>query len=38
VRIDPDNGVTVSGELEGVPIDLRIDRDGIDVRSGEGRR
>jgi penicillin-binding protein 1A len=37
VRIDPDNGVTVSGEVEGVPIDLRIDRDGIDVRSGEDR-
>jgi penicillin-binding protein 1A len=37
VRIDTDNGVTVSGEVEGVPIDLRIDRDGIDVRSGEDR-
>jgi penicillin-binding protein 1A len=37
VRFDPDRGVTVSGEVEGVPIDLSIDRDGIDVRSREER-
>lgn len=37
VRVDPDRGVTVSGEVEGVPIDLSIDRNGIDVRSREER-
>jgi penicillin-binding protein 1A len=35
VRIDPDKGVTVSGEIEGMPLDLRIDRDGVDLRPGE---
>ena len=35
VRIDPDKGVTVSGEIEGVPLDLTIDKNGIDVQSRE---
>jgi penicillin-binding protein 1A len=41
VRIDPDKGVTVSGEIEGVPLDLTIDRDGVDLQardSNKGRR
>ncbi len=35
VRIDPEKGVTVSGEIEGVPLDLTIDREGIDLRPRE---
>ncbi len=34
VRIDPDKGVIVSGQIEGVPIDLTIDRDGVDLKPG----
>ncbi len=37
VRIDPEKGVTVSGEIEGVPLDLTIDKNGVDFRSGDGR-
>ncbi len=33
VRVDPDKGVTVSGEIEGVPLDLTIDKNGVDVRA-----
>jgi penicillin-binding protein 1A len=33
IRVDPDKGVTVSGEIEGVPLDLTIDKNGIDVQS-----
>jgi penicillin-binding protein 1A len=33
VRVDPDRGVTVSGEIEGVPLDVTIDKNGVDVRS-----
>jgi penicillin-binding protein 1A len=35
VRINQDRGVTVSGEVEGVPLDVTIDRNGVDVRSRE---
>jgi penicillin-binding protein 1A len=35
VRVDPDNGVTVSGEIEGMPLDVTINKDGIDFRSRE---
>jgi hypothetical protein len=35
IRVDPDKGVTVSGEIEGVPLDVTIDRNGVDVRSRE---
>ena len=35
VRVDPDKGVTVSGQLEGVPLDVTIGRDGVDVRQRE---
>jgi penicillin-binding protein 1A len=35
VRVDPDKGVTVSGEIEGVPLDLTIDKNGVDIRSRE---
>ncbi|MGL5838255.1 MAG: penicillin-binding protein, partial [Sphingorhabdus sp.] len=38
VRIDPDKGVTVSGEIEGVPLDLTIDKNGVDLREREERR
>jgi penicillin-binding protein 1A len=31
IRVD--KGVTVSGEIEGVPLDLTIDKNGVDVRS-----
>ncbi len=33
IRVDPHKGVTVSGEIEGVPLDLTIDKNGIDVQS-----
>jgi penicillin-binding protein 1A len=35
VRVDADNGVTVSGEIEGFPLDLTINKDGVDVRPRE---
>ena len=35
VRVDPDKGVTVSGQIEGVPLDVTIGRDGVDVRPRE---
>jgi penicillin-binding protein 1A len=35
VRIDPDKGVKVSGEVEGVPLDLTIDRNGVDLQPGK---
>jgi penicillin-binding protein 1A len=34
VRIDPD-GVTVSGEVDGTPLDLTIDKNGVDIRQRE---
>lgn len=37
VRVDPDKGVTVSGQVEGVPLDLSIGRDGVDIRQREER-
>jgi penicillin-binding protein 1A len=33
VRVDPGNGVTVSGEIEGVPLDLTIGKDGVDLKA-----
>jgi penicillin-binding protein 1A len=33
IRINREDGVTVSGEIGGTPIDLSLGRDGIDVRS-----
>ncbi len=36
VRIEED-GVTVSGEIEGIPLDLTIDKNGVDVKQREGR-
>ena len=42
IRVDPDKGVTVSGEIEGIPLDLTIGKDGVDLKtrdkSGDGRR
>ena len=42
IRVDPDKGVTVSGEIEGVPLDLTFGKDGVDLKtrdkSGDGRR
>ncbi len=40
VGIDPEKGVTVSGQIEGVPLDLTIGRDGVDLQTREqqGRR
>jgi hypothetical protein len=38
VRVDPEKGVTVSGQLEGMPIDLTIGRDGVDLRQREERQ
>ncbi|MBK7161145.1 MAG: PBP1A family penicillin-binding protein [Sphingomonadales bacterium] len=35
VRVDPDKGVTVSGQIEGVPLDVTIGRDGVNVQSRE---
>jgi penicillin-binding protein 1A len=35
VRVDPDRGVTVSGEVEGVPLDVTIGKDGVDFRTRE---
>ncbi len=33
VRIDPNNGVTVSTEVGGIPLDVTWGRDGVDVKS-----
>ncbi len=33
MRVDPDKGVTVSGEVGGVPLDLTIDKNGVDVQA-----
>ncbi len=33
VRVDPGKGVTVSGQIEGVPLDVTIGRDGVNVQS-----
>jgi penicillin-binding protein 1A len=38
VRVDPNNGVTISGEIEGVPLDVTIDRNGVDVRQRDDPR
>jgi penicillin-binding protein 1A len=42
IRVDPDKGVTVSGEIEGVPLDLTIDKNGVDLKTrdkqSDGRR
>jgi penicillin-binding protein 1A len=35
VRVDPGKGVTVSGEIEGVPLDVTIDKNGVDIRQRE---
>ena len=35
VRVDPDKGVTVSGQIEGVPLDVTIGRDGVNVQPRE---
>ncbi|MBL0021059.1 transglycosylase domain-containing protein [Sphingorhabdus sp.] len=37
IRIDRDTGVTVSGEIEGVPMDVTLGRDGVDVRTRENK-
>ena len=42
IRVDPDTGVTVSGEIEGIPLDLTIGKDGVNLttrdKSGDARR
>ena len=42
IRVDPDTGVTVSGEIGDIPLDLTIDKNGVDLKtrdkSGDGRR
>jgi penicillin-binding protein 1A len=35
IRVDPDQGVTVSGEIGDVPLDLTIGKNGLDVKAGE---
>ena len=35
VRVDPGKGVTVSGQIEGVPLDVTIGRDGVNVQPRE---
>ncbi len=31
IRLDPEDGVTIQTDIEGVPLDIRLGRDGIDV-------
>ena len=42
IRIDPDTGVTVSGKIGDVPLDLTFGKDGVDLttreKSGDARR
>ena len=33
IRVDPDKGVTVSGEIGDVPLDLTIGKDGVDLKA-----
>jgi penicillin-binding protein 1A len=33
VKVDPNEGVTVSGEIEGIPMDVTINKDGVDFQS-----
>ncbi|HMS20404.1 transglycosylase domain-containing protein [uncultured Sphingorhabdus sp.] len=35
VRVDPGKGVTVSGQIEGVPLDVTFGRDGVNVQPRE---
>lgn len=35
VRIDPDNGVTVTTDVGGVPLELKLDRDGVNVQPAD---
>jgi penicillin-binding protein 1A len=35
IRVDPDQGLTVSGEIGDVPLDLTIGKNGVDVKTGE---
>jgi penicillin-binding protein 1A len=35
IRVDPNRGVTVSGQVEGVPLDVSIGRDGVNIQSRE---
>jgi penicillin-binding protein 1A len=37
IRVDPGTGVTVSGEIEGVPLDLKIDENGVALESGPAK-
>jgi penicillin-binding protein 1A len=37
IRVDPDNGVTVSGEIEGIPLDLTIDKNGVDLKTRDNK-
>jgi penicillin-binding protein 1A len=38
VRINADKGVILSTELGGIPLDVTIGRDGVDVQPGERER
>ena len=42
IRVDPDKGVTVSGEIGDIPLDLTIDKNGVDLKTrdkqADGRR
>jgi penicillin-binding protein 1A len=42
IRVDPDKGVTVSGEIGDVPLDLTFGKDGVDLKTrdkqSDGRR
>ena len=33
IRVDPDKGVTVSGEIGDVPLDLTFGKDGVDLKT-----
>jgi penicillin-binding protein 1A len=35
VRIDPDNGVTVSGKIDGVPLDVSVGKNGVNINQRE---
>jgi penicillin-binding protein 1A len=37
IGLDPDNGVRLQTDIGGVPLDIRLGKDGLDVREGENR-
>ena len=37
-KLNEEDGLTVSTDVQGVPLDIRVGRDGIDVNPGERER